>query len=72
MLAWHCIWVSTHGKEMSRDARRLGSSVRKGKRTPRALMVAVALAVLREGAETVLFVAGLSTGAPGDSGEHGR
>src|SRR3954465_4965628 len=54
MLAWHCIWGSTHGKEMSQEARQLGSSVRAGQRTPRALMIAVALAVLREGAETVL------------------
>lgn len=67
MLSWHCIWVSTHGMEMSRDARRLGSSVRDGSRTPRALMAVVALAVLREGAETVLFVTGLTTGAPADS-----
>jgi high-affinity iron transporter len=66
MLAWHCIWVSTHGKEMSDDARRLGSSVRSGSRTPRVLMAVVALAVLREGAETVLFVAGLATGATAD------
>lgn len=65
MLAWHCIWVSTHGKEMSLQARRLGSSVREGGAKPWALMTAVALAVLREGAETVLFVSGLSTGAPG-------
>jgi high-affinity iron transporter len=68
MLAWHCIWVSTHGKEMSQDARRLGSSVREGRRTPRALMVVVALAVLREGAETVLFVAGLASGVAADTG----
>jgi high-affinity iron transporter len=65
MLAWHCIWVSTHGKEMSLDAKQLGSSVREGTRSPRALIVAVVLAVLREGAETVLFVAGLATGTPG-------
>jgi high-affinity iron transporter len=64
MLAWHCIWVSTHGHEMSRDAKQLGSSVRNGARAPRALMVAVALAVLREGAETVLFMAGLTSGSP--------
>jgi high-affinity iron transporter len=68
MLAWHCIWVSTHGQEMTRDARSLGSSVREGRRTPRALIVAVALAVLREGAETVLFVSGLTAGTPGDTG----
>ena len=67
MLAWHCIWVSTHGKEMSQEAKRLGSSVREGARSPRALIVAVVLAVLREGAETVLFVAGLATGTPGST-----
>ena len=67
MLAWHCIWVSTHGREMSQDARRLGSSVREGTRSPRALIVAVVLAVLREGAETVLFVAGMATGTPGNT-----
>jgi high-affinity iron transporter len=66
MLAWHCIWVSTHGQAMSREARQLGSSVREGRSAPRALLVAVALAVLREGAETVLFVAGLATGGPSD------
>ena len=68
MLAWHCIWVSTHGQQMTRDARMLGSSVREGSRTPRALIVAVALAVLREGAETVLFVTGLTAGTQGDAG----
>ena len=69
MLAWHCIWVSTHGREMTQDAKRLGSSVREGARRPQALIVAVALAVLREGAETVLFVSGLARGANG--GSHG-
>lgn len=68
MLAWHCIWVSSHAKEMSLEARRLGSAVSQGGRPPWALMGAVALAVLREGAETVLFVTGLATGSPGDWG----
>jgi high-affinity iron transporter len=69
MLAWHCIWVSTHGHEMTQQARRLGSSVRAGGRPPLALTGAVALAVLREGAETVLFVAGLASG--GSAGAQG-
>lgn len=64
MLLWHCIWVSSHGREMALDARRLGHSVGQGQRPPWALLVAVALAVLREGAETVLFVSGSITGAP--------
>ncbi len=67
MLAWHCIWVSTHGKKMSQEAKQLGASVREGTRSPRTLIAAVVLAVLREGAETVLFVAGLATGSPENS-----
>lgn len=63
LLLWHCIWVSTHSKEMAHEARRLGASASDGRR-PWALLIAVALAVLREGAETVLFVSGALTGAP--------
>ena len=65
MLVWHCVWVSTHGRQMATDARQLGASVQGGQRKPWALFVAVALAVLREGAETVLFVVGsLAGGGP--------
>jgi high-affinity iron transporter len=62
MLLWHCIWVSAHAREIVAHARQLGSSVQRGQRAPWALVVAVALAVLREGAETVLFVGGALTG----------
>jgi high-affinity iron transporter len=65
MLLWHCIWVASHSKEMAMDARRLGSSVQHGERKPWALLTAVALAVLREGAETVLFVGGAVAGGSG-------
>jgi high-affinity iron transporter len=63
MLLWHCVWVTTHTREMVREAHRLGASVNEGDRTPWALLVVVALAVLREGAETVLFVSGSLGGA---------
>jgi high-affinity iron transporter len=62
MLVWHCVWVSTQGRQMALEARQLGASVQGGQRKPWALFGAVALAVLREGAETVLFVAGSLTG----------
>lgn len=65
MLLWHCVWVTTHTREMVGGARQLGQSVQSGQRTPWALLVVVALAVLREGAETVLFVGGSLTGAGG-------
>ena len=48
MLLWHCIWVSTHSREMAGDARHLGQSVHGGRKAPWALLVVVALAVLRE------------------------
>jgi high-affinity iron transporter len=63
MLLWHCVWVTTHTREMVREAHLLGASVHAGTRTPWALLVVVALAVLREGAETVLFVSGSLGGA---------
>ncbi|NML43839.1 iron permease [Ramlibacter sp. G-1-2-2] len=62
MLLWHCIWVAAHAREMAAEARLLGQSVQHGNRRPWALLIAVALAVLREGAETVLFVGGALTG----------
>jgi high-affinity iron transporter len=69
MLVWHCVWVSTHGRDMAFEARQLGVSVQGGQRGPWTLFVAVALAVLREGAETVLFVAGsISGGSPVNTG----
>jgi len=61
MLLWHCIWVSTHTRKMVSEVRSLGQSVQQGQRPPWALLVVVALAVLREGAETVLFVSGTLT-----------
>lgn len=63
MLVWHCVWVSNQGAQAAADARALGASFQQGGRAPWALMIVVALSVLREGAETVLFVAGYVTGS---------
>lgn len=68
MLLWHCTWVSAHSRDMATDARHLGLSVQDGRRRPWALFGAVALAVLREGAETVLFVGGTVTSASATAG----
>ena len=61
MLIWHCVSGAAQGQQMSADARALGASVKQGERPPWALFIATALAVLREGAETVLFVGGSIT-----------
>lgn len=63
MLAWHTIWVSAHAQQMTQDAKRLGARAAGDSNTLWAVALAVAMTVLREGAETVLFVAGLVTGS---------
>jgi high-affinity iron transporter len=64
MLAWHHLWMATHGRELASRLRRLSDSVRDGGSTLAALSGAVTLAVLREGAETVLFLQGIATSKP--------
>jgi high-affinity iron transporter len=59
MLTWHNVWMSTHGREMAKDARDLGVQVVKGNKTLAAITAVVAIAVLREGSEVVLFLYGL-------------
>ena len=63
MLTWHCVWISNQGAQAAAQTRALGASFKQGQRAPWALMTVVALSVLREGAETVLFVAGYASGA---------
>jgi high-affinity iron transporter len=61
MLAWHSIWMSSHGKELASNARNIGSNIREGRSASSILMIVVGLAVLREGSETVLFLYGMAT-----------
>lgn len=61
MLTWHTIWASAHALEMTKDAKHLGKDASQGSGPLWAVALAVAMTVLREGAETVLFVAGLIT-----------
>jgi high-affinity iron transporter len=62
MLAWHNIWMARHGVQLARDAKQLGQAVASGNREMSALAVVVALAILREGSETALFLYGLLAG----------
>ncbi len=55
MIAWTVIWMSKHGKQISANLKKLGKSVADGDKSLFALMTVVAFAVLREGAEIVLF-----------------
>jgi high-affinity iron transporter len=59
MLAWHNVWMSAHGRKLAGEMTRLGHDVGVGARPLSAMLVVTALAVLREGSETVLFLYGL-------------
>jgi high-affinity iron transporter len=56
MLAWHNVWMTSHGRELAEELRRVGRDVKFGARSLAALSAVTALAVLREGSETVLFL----------------
>lgn len=60
MLGWHNIWMARHGREMAAQAKSVGVAVQSGRREMSALAVLIALAVLREGSESVLFLYGLT------------
>lgn len=62
MLAWHNIWMARHGMQMAREAKQLGQEVVSGDREMSALGLVITLAILREGAETALFLYSLLTG----------
>ncbi|NGN39636.1 iron permease [Mesorhizobium sp. CGMCC 1.15528] len=60
MLGWHQIWMSTHGAELVSESKSVGQDAREGLRPLSALALICAVAVLREGSETVLFLYGIA------------
>jgi high-affinity iron transporter len=67
MLTWHNVWMARHGREMSDNLQKIGREVRSGAKPLIALAIVVAVAVLREGSEIVLFLYGILV-AQGSSG----
>jgi high-affinity iron transporter len=61
MLAWHNIWMASHGKELAANARNVGKAIKDGVKECSILLTVVGFAVLREGSETVLFLYGIAT-----------
>lgn len=58
MIAWHAIWMASHGRELAAEMKAVGGAVQSGSRPLSALLIVVAIAVLREGSEVVLFLYG--------------
>src|SRR3984893_3241861 len=60
MLAWHNVWMARHGREMAAHTKAVGEAVAAGYRSLLALSFVVGIAVLREGAEIMLFLYGIA------------
>lgn len=66
MLTWHNVWMAGHGRKLAAEVRQVGRDVSVGTKPLSALALVTLFAVLREGAETVLFLYGLvATGTGG-------
>ena len=66
MLAWHNIWMASHGRDLALQMTSTARAITDGSRERSVILVVIAIAVLREGSETVLFLYGVAS-----SGEHG-
>jgi high-affinity iron transporter len=60
MLGWHTLWMASHGREIAREMKQVGRAVAAGEKSLLAMAVVVTVAVLREGAEVVLFLYGIA------------
>jgi high-affinity iron transporter len=69
MLAWHVVWMAEHAREMTQQLKKLGSNVAAGTQSLFALGAAVAIAVMREGSEVVLFMTGIVMQGKDTAGE---
>ena len=65
MIGWHAIWMASHGRELATQMKTVGSAVQAGSRPLSALLIVVAIAVLREGSEVVLFLYGQAASGAG-------
>ncbi len=67
MLTWHNVWMARHGRELVAELRAAGEAVVAGRKSLLALAIVVAIAVLREGSEVVLFLYGVAAAQGGAS-----
>jgi high-affinity iron transporter len=68
MLSVHITWMAGHGREMAREMKAIGREVVAGERSLAAMALVVAVAVLREGSEVVLFLYGIAASSSAGAG----
>ena len=59
MLAWHNVWMASHGRALAQEMKEVGAEVSSGQKQLAALAIVCGIAVLREGSEVVLFLYGI-------------
>lgn len=59
MLGWHHLWMASHGRELAARLKDMGAEIAAGRASLVSMAAVVALAILREGAEVVLFLYGV-------------
>lgn len=69
MLAWHSIWMGSHGRQLAQQMSAMGKAVARGTRPLTGLAIVIGVAVLREGSEAVLFLYGIAAGDPGQTSQ---
>jgi high-affinity iron transporter len=67
MLTWHNVWMARHGRELAAELQAAGKAVVAGSKSLLALAIVVAIAVLREGSEVVLFLYSVAAAQGGAS-----
>ena len=67
MLTWHNVWMARHGRELAAELQAAGEAVVSGSKSLLALAIVVAIAVLREGSEVVLFLYSVAAAQGGAS-----
>jgi high-affinity iron transporter len=67
MLGWHNVWMGRHGRALAMEMNQVGTAVRTGASSRAVLGGVIALAVLREGSEVVLFLYGIAAAEGGGS-----
>ncbi len=60
MIGWTVIWMKTHARELTARIKKAGMDISEGHVPLYSITVIIALAVLREGAEIVLFLFGIA------------
>jgi high-affinity iron transporter len=68
MLTWHNVWMARHGRALAAEMRAAGQAVKAGAKSLVGLAIVVAIAVLREGFEVVLFLYGVVAASDPGSG----